>query len=362
MNDRKKSDFNDEDIIDLDALENYNQLDIDPEIENTEDILANQYIIEEDVESENMIEIDENSKSSTSGKTRFLSYLFAACSICCIIIAGILVAKGQIDKVKLQEETKYLQDIKEEAVKEEEIAKVEDALSNTTQDTVVSEVTEDADINTNEAAAEVTSETVDAVDTLDTPIMSTDMSELYLQNDDIVGWIKVAGTKINYPVMQTMEDENFYLNLGFDKKENVNGSLIMDTDSNVSKPSTNLIIHGHNMKSGEMFGQLDEYVNQTYCKDHNIVEFTTLYETRKYQVIAVFKSQVYAKTDTVFKYYKFFEATTQAEFDEFYNGIKSLALYDTGVTAEFGDEFITLSTCAYHVDNGRLVVVAKRIE
>ena len=348
MDNHKKTDFKEEDIIDLDTLENFDQLDNGQLDEEAEGDLEDRA---------------EGDKLPATGKTRFLTYLFAACSVCCIMIAGILVAKGQIEKIRLQDETQYLQEVKEEATKEEEIAKVEEALSQTAQDSEVSKVTEDTAVDGDKAlAAAETTETIETTETTETPVMSTDMSELYLQNDDIVGWIKVAGTKINYPVMQTMEDENFYLNLDFYKKENANGSLIMDTDSNVSKPSTNLIIHGHNMKSGEMFGQLDEYVDQSFCNEHNIVEFTTLYETRKYQVVAVFKSQVYAKTDTVFKYYKFFEATTQAEFDDFYNGIKGLALYDTGVTAQFGDQFITLSTCAYHVENGRLVVVAKRIE
>ena len=80
---------------------------------------------------------------------------------------------------------------------------------------------------------------------------------------------------------------------------------------------------------------------------------------KTYEVIAVFRSQVFKKSDTVFKFYKFFQADTQEEFDDFYNNIKKMSLYDTGVSAEFGDRFITLSTCVYHVKNGRFVVVAR---
>ena len=199
------------------------------------------------------------------------------------------------------------------------------------------------------------------------------MEALYEQNPHIIGWITIEDTKIDYPVMQTPEDENFYLKRSFYGEENDNGCLIMDTDSVVgvgianpgydsgAEPSANLIIHGHNMRSGEMFGDLELYQKETYAKEHSVISFNSLYEHREYEVIAVFYSQVYYASEDVFKYYKFFEADSQAEFDEWYENIKELSIYDTGVTAEYGDEFITLSTCAYHVEDGRFVVVGRRI-
>ena len=204
--------------------------------------------------------------------------------------------------------------------------------------------------------------------------MNPTMREYYEKNNDCVGWLKVDGMVIDYPVMQTPENEDYYLDRDFDGNESSAGSLIMDTDSVVgdgtleagyndgTKPSTNLIIHGHNMRNGSMFGDLDEYRKQDFEKKHAIIKFSSLYEDREYEIVSVFLSQVYRKDQDVFKYYKFFEAETKEEFDDFYNNIKKLQLYDTGVTAEFGDEFITLSVCAYHVENGRLVVVGKRIK
>lgn len=201
------------------------------------------------------------------------------------------------------------------------------------------------------------------------------MSQLYELNDDTIGWLTIDDTNIDYPVMQSMEDEEYYLERGFDKEYNSNGCLIMDTDSVVGSgtkdndyadgtlPSTNLIIHGHHMKNGEMFGNLDKFKDVKYFKDHRIIEFSSLYENREYEICAVFLSQVYLKTQTdVFKFYNFFQADTEEEFNDFYDNIKKLSLYDTGVTAKYGDEFITLSVCAYHVENGRLVVVGKRIK
>ena len=202
-----------------------------------------------------------------------------------------------------------------------------------------------------------------------------DLASYYAKNNDLIGWLKVDGMVIDYPVMQTPDNEDYYLDRDFDKNPSSAGSLIMDTDSVVgdgtkvneyrdgTKPGTNLIIHGHNMRNGSMFGDLDKYRKQDFEREHSIIKFSSLYEEREYEIISVFLSQVYKATQTdVFKYYKFFEANNEAEFDDFYNNIKKLQLYDTGVTAQYGDEFITLSVCAYHVENGRLVVVGKRIK
>ncbi len=197
---------------------------------------------------------------------------------------------------------------------------------------------------------------------------------LYEINPDLAGWLTIDGTVIDYPVMQTMEDESYYLKLDFYGEPNKNGCLILDTDAavgtgtkacdyaNGTAPSTNLIIHGHTMKSGEMFGNLKLYADAEYGTEHNILRFDSLYEEREYELIAVFYSQVYYESDNVFKYYKFFQADTQEEFDDWYENIKAMSLYDTGVTAQFGDEFITLSCCSYHVEDGRFVVVGKRVK
>lgn len=181
-------------------------------------------------------------------------------------------------------------------------------------------------------------------------------------NEDMAAWLKIDGTVIDYPVMWTPREETWYLYRNFEGKDDQNGCLILDTDSSLDPVTTNLIIHGHNMRSGAMFGNLTAYEKEDYCKEHNIISLHTKECERRYEVIAVFRSQVYKKTDQVFKFYKFFQADTQEEFDDFYQNMKALSLYDTGVTAEFGDRFITLSTCVYHVEHGRFVVVAKEIE
>ncbi|MGN0402960.1 MAG: class B sortase [Acetatifactor sp.] len=186
--------------------------------------------------------------------------------------------------------------------------------------------------------------------------------DAFLRNADMAAWLQIPDTPVDYPVMWTPRDEEYYLQRGFDGKSDQNGCLILDTDSCVSPLTTNLIIHGHNMKSGAMFGSLMNYQDTDYYQNHREIRLYTPECLRNYEVIAVFYSQVYKKSDNVFKFYKFFQADTEEEFDYFYRNIKELSIYDTGVTAEFGDNFLTLSTCAYHVKNGRFVVVAKEVE
>lgn len=183
---------------------------------------------------------------------------------------------------------------------------------------------------------------------------------LYGENQDLVGWLSIEGMEIDYPVMQN-EDDEYYLHHDFYGEDSKYGCLYVRNRADLDG-GTNFIIYGHNMKDGSMFGDLDLYLKESFYKEHPVISFDTLYEERTYDIIAVFRSQVYRADDEVFKYYQFYEADTQEEFEDFYDNIKKLSLYDTGVEAAFGDTFLTLSTCAYHVPDGRLVVVAKRRE
>ncbi len=186
-------------------------------------------------------------------------------------------------------------------------------------------------------------------------------AEYFAEYPDMAAWLHIPDTNVNYPVMWTPGDETYYLYKHYDGTDNQNGSLLLDTDSSLDPLTTNLIIHGHNMRSGAMFGNLTDYESQSYYEQHKEMLLYTPDLERTYEVLAVFRSQVFKKKDTVFKFYKFFQADTEEEFNDFYDNIKKLSIYDTGVTAEFGDHFITLSTCVSHVENGRFVVVAKEI-
>lgn len=193
------------------------------------------------------------------------------------------------------------------------------------------------------------------------PAVQKRFEKLYEENQDLVAWLSIEGTRIDYPVMQCGDDE-YYLNHSFYREESKYGCLYVRERADVHTPGTNFIIYGHNMKDGAMFGKLEMYQEESFFLEHPVISFDTLYEERTYEILAVFRSQVYRQDENVFKYYQFYEADTPEEFASFYQNIKALSLYDTGVTAEFGDTFLTLSTCAYHVEDGRFVVVAKRAE
>ena len=193
------------------------------------------------------------------------------------------------------------------------------------------------------------------------PVLLHKYAGLYEENPDLIGWLSIEGMKINYPVMQCSDDE-YYLHHDFYGNEDKYGCLYVRERADVNTPGTNFLIYGHNMRDGSMFGDLDFYKEEAFFKEHSMISFDTLYEERTYEIVAVFLSRVYREDDEVFKYYDFYEAGTPEEFGDFYENIKSMSLYDTGVTAEYGDTFITLSTCAYHVEDGRLAVVAKRIK
>lgn len=191
--------------------------------------------------------------------------------------------------------------------------------------------------------------------------MLPDMQSVYDENNDVVGWIKIEGTVIDYPVMYTPDDGEFYLYKNYYKNKDINGSIFIDTHCRLEPRDTNLIIHGHNMNNGSMFGALIKYKSEDFYKEHKQILFDTLYENQVYEVVSVFISKVYNVSDNVFKYYRFYNAKNQEEFDYFYDNIKRLSLYNIDNQAQFGDEFITLSTCENSVKNGRFVVVAKRV-
>ena len=184
---------------------------------------------------------------------------------------------------------------------------------------------------------------------------------LYDLNPDIVGWISIDGTNVDYPVMQTVYDEEYYLHRNFYKEETKSGLPFMDNRCITRLPSTNLIIYGHNMKSGAMFADLLKYESKSYYEKHKYIRFDTIYEEAMYEIIAVFKSNISYVGENTFKFYNFIQADTPGEFEAYYNTIRSMSLYDIEATAVNSDYLITLSTCEYSVEDGRFVVVARRI-
>lgn len=196
------------------------------------------------------------------------------------------------------------------------------------------------------------------------PQILPQLAELYEQNGDLAGWIKIEGTEIDYPVMYTPEDGEFYLYRTFEGEEDPTkeGCLFIDEHCTIDPRSTNLLIHGHNMRNGSMFHTLLEYQDEDFYKEHPRIEYCTLYEEEEYEIVAAFLTKIYNKNDDVFKFYQFYNAENEEEFEYYIENIQKLALYDTGITPEYGDELITLATCEYSQENGRMVVVARKVD
>ena len=175
----------------------------------------------------------------------------------------------------------------------------------------------------------------------------------------MVGWIKIEGTKVNYPVMQTKERPNYYLKRNFDGMPSDWGSIYIREECDVNTPSDNVTIYGHNMIDCSMFGDLKNYNDKKFWEEHKEIFFDTLSEDHVYEIFAVFKTT--ANEGEGFAYHQMEDAANEKEYNDFVATCKKLSFYDTGITPQYGDKLICLSTCEYTMDNGRLVVAARRI-
>lgn len=186
------------------------------------------------------------------------------------------------------------------------------------------------------------------------------LEELQKENEEIIGWIEIAETNINLPVCQA-QDNSYYLTHNYKKEKATSGALFLDKDFNLDKPSTNYLIYGHRNKNGTMFEDLIKYKDEQFFKSHPTIKFTTTKEDTEYQIIAVFFSRVYYKDEqNVFRYYQFVNAESETEYNEYISNCKKASIYDTGATAEYGEQLLTLSTCEYSQEDGRFAIVAKK--
>ena len=213
---------------------------------------------------------------------------------------------------------------------------------------------------TTETTAPVTEESTEPEET--GPQMLPNMAELYEKNPDVVGWVRIGDTKLNYPVMHTPEDEEKYLFADFEGEVDLSGLPIMDRRCSMDPESQNLIIHGHNMRDGSAFKTLFEYKYTKFLEENPTIYFSTLYEERTYEVAYVFYDQAYPESSKNFKFYEFVNPETEEEFQKGIKHFKELNFMKTGVEVEYGDNLLTLVTCAYHVPNGRFIIVARQVK
>lgn len=189
-----------------------------------------------------------------------------------------------------------------------------------------------------------------------------ELKNLHEQNSDLVGWLEIPGTDFSYPVMQTPDRPNYYLHRDFEGKQSIMGVPYAQEDcrlglSEGDEESDNIIIHGHHIRGKRLFGYLEKYRDRQFQQEHPVIRLKTLYTERDYELISVFALDV--SDARSFDYYRFIDAESAADFNSFVVRARKLSLYDTGVTASYGDKLLTLSTCDYSVDDGRLVVIAR---
>lgn len=186
-------------------------------------------------------------------------------------------------------------------------------------------------------------------------------AKLLEQNPDFIGWVEIEGTKLNYPVMFTPQDPEYYLHRNFDGDYEYSGLPFVDGNCTIKPRSTNVIIYGHNMKNDTMFSHLLDYQDKSYYEEHPQIIFNTIYEDATYEIVSVILSKAFYEDEEGFRYYGFTNAYTAEEFDAYMENIHKLELYDTGLDAKYGDELLVLSTCEYSQENGRLAVIARKI-
>ena len=229
---------------------------------------------------------------------------------------------------------------------------------------IVQNTTEDGEENI-ASESEENGETI-SIENTEEPNEETErmlqVKQLQAQNADIVGWLEIENTNINYPVLQGT-DNSYYMTHNYKKEKSKNGSIFLNSDYNWNIPSNNLLIYGHNLGNGMMFQELLKYEKESFYQEHPIIRFTTAKEDAEYEIISAFKSRVYYKSEkNVFRYYYFINSKSEEEYNQFVKNAKNASLYPIDTTANYGDQLITLSTCSYYVEDGRFAVVGRKIE
>lgn len=182
-----------------------------------------------------------------------------------------------------------------------------------------------------------------------------EMQELAQKNPDTVGWISISGT-VHLPVVY--RDNTFYLDHDFTGAKNASGTLFLDENSPVNGDTQNLLIHGHSMNDGSMFGILTHYRKLDFVRQHPTIAFSTLWERESYAVFAVML--VSSRTDDA-NYFNYFSNPTFAsvsDFNAYIDAVEARSMFTIPVDVEPGDALLTLSTC---LDDDRLVLLARRL-
>lgn len=177
-------------------------------------------------------------------------------------------------------------------------------------------------------------------------------------NADVAGWIQIDGTPINYPVMHTPQNPDFYLSHGFDKKSSVYGMIYMDAGCSPDKDGMNYLLYGHHMKNGSMFASLKRYQSEEYCKKNPQIRFDLTDSCGKWEIFAVLRIST---ADLTREKNKMLAAGTRESYQALMEYVEKNRLYDTGGLPQWPQKLLTLVTCEYTEKDGRLFVFARRL-
>ena len=182
-------------------------------------------------------------------------------------------------------------------------------------------------------------------------------------NSDVVGWIRIEGTNIDYPIMQTSEDDpEYYLNHNFEKNSDVLGLPFLDARCELMPNSDVMLIYAHNIRSKIMFHHLTDYESEEFWLENQYVAFDTIYAQGTYQIFAVFRFDVARSDKLGFQFHRYVDYSDEKEFAKQMEYVRDAALYDTGIAPVYGDKLLVLATCEYSTWNSRLVVFAREVE
>lgn len=197
--------------------------------------------------------------------------------------------------------------------------------------------------------------------TEESPAILPQYKKIAEQYPDFWGWIKISDTKIDYPIMQSKK-KDFYLTHDYEGEESREGAVFVDSKTGNVPLDNYVVIYAHNMKNGNMFGELGSYKDKTYLQNHNTIELDTAYQTGEYEVIAVLTTHILNQEEKGFRYYRQSGYKNKEEFEKIKKFIKDNQLFEPEAEIAYGDQLVLLSTCEYSKENGRLVVVTRRKE
>lgn len=180
--------------------------------------------------------------------------------------------------------------------------------------------------------------------------------DVYAKNNDLVGWVRIPDTNVNHPVMQSLYDPEHYLYRDFYKNSNSSGTPFAQANCAVGLCG-NTIIYGHNMSNGTVFSELTNYTNQDYANKHPYIYFDTITEYGVYEVFAVCSIDA---TSTEFPFWEYL-GSSEEEVLEYASICKQRSYITSDIMIEGTDKLVTLVTCEYSHENGRLLVVAKKV-